>query len=57
MHSYLEASGSALFAKIKTIFSDMIHHNLEIMTCDPLNHKMEFRFPRLTIYIVSLCMG
>ena len=25
----------AQFAKIKTIFRDIIHHNLESLTCDP----------------------
>ena len=31
--------GSALFAEIKTIFSKIIQHNIDISICDPLKKR------------------
>ena len=46
------STGSALFAKIKTIFRDRNLLNFEILTCDPLQYKMD-----KSMFVVSICMG
>ena len=46
------SSGSALFAKIKTIFRDERHHFIQILTSNPLKYRMDN-----PILIASICMG
>ena len=46
------SSGSALFAKIKTIFREEVHHTLDNGTCDPIMYTMGS-----LIYSILVCMG